>query len=162
MERQRFWFEQWIFRDAAVAFVSSPSPRYYVPGDSPWPFLGAIALFITLSGAATLLFGSHEFGAILLSLGGASVLAVLAGWFISAVGDAHPVAQGFLINRSFRLGMLVFLGVEAALFAAGLGAWAYTRDWSSVAAAARGRLVAPLLSTLLLMLAALTVTLAHR
>jgi cytochrome c oxidase subunit 3 len=129
MERPRCRLASLMLRDIGLSFVSSPSPRYYVPGDNPWPFLGALALFMTLSGAATLLLGSREVGAILLGFGVTSLLAVVAGWFISAFHTTDVAGFGQAVNRSFQFGVLTFLSVELFLFTVCWGSFAVTREW---------------------------------
>jgi cytochrome c oxidase subunit 3 len=100
--------------------------KYYVPHGSPWPFVGSIALFVLMSGAALTLEEALA-GPIVLSIGLALLAALFVGWFGTVIGESQAGVYNLHVDRSFRLGMAWFIFSEVMFFAAFFGALFYAR-----------------------------------
>ena len=98
--------------------------HYYVPEQSPWPIVGAVALFFIAVGAGlTVMEVGKEGGSgvYLLYAGIAVLLYMLFGWFKNVI---HESGQ---MDRSFRQGMSWFIFSEVMFFMAFFGALFYAR-----------------------------------
>jgi len=112
-------------------YVNAPK-NYYVPANSIWPLVGAIALFIIAIGAATTvqLVGKDGYnsGIPILLVGIAILLFMLFSWFRSVINESMKGLYNEQLDRSFRLGMLWFIFSEVMFFIALFGVLFYLRN----------------------------------
>lgn len=108
--------------------MAHAADAYYVPHGSRWPIVGSIGLTLLMVGFAKLLNGATGFGAVLMTLGVAVVLAMMVGWFGTVIRESERGAYNDQVDRSFRLGMLWFIVSEIFFFAAFFGALFYARQ----------------------------------
>lgn len=104
---------------------------YYVPEQSPWPIVGAIALFLLALGASNLV-NTHAsvepgYGRYLLMAGVAILLFMLFGWFRNIIHESMGGLYSAQMDRSFRQGMSWFIFSEVMFFCAFFGALFYAR-----------------------------------
>jgi cytochrome c oxidase subunit 3 len=108
--------------------------NYYVPSQSHWPIVGAIALFMIAFGAASYVtdLANEEsgFGFYLLVAGIALIIYMLAGWFKDVVNESLAGKYSHQMDNSFRQGMSWFIFSEVMFFAAFFGALLYMRVFS--------------------------------
>lgn len=114
--------------------MSAKHQRYYVPAQSSWPIVGAIALFMVAVGAGLTVQHLHEegggggtVGKIVLFTGFAVLLYMLAGWFRNVITESMSGYYSAQISRSFRQGMSWFIFSEVMFFGAFFGALFYAR-----------------------------------
>lgn len=123
----------------AVAAGQKPT-HYYVPHSSPWPFLGALILFITVLGAAAFIQKhgvtelSHSLQAtgagklsFLLPIGVLGTLTLMFFWFRDTARESLANMNSAQMDRSYRQGMTWFIFSEVMFFAAFFGALFYAR-----------------------------------
>ena len=111
--------------------------KYYVPAQSPWPIVGAVALFCIAFGAGHYVIDMSKqqsgFGGWLLLLGFAILVVMLVGWFRNVIEESMSGLYSSQMDRSFRQGMAWFILSEAMFFMAFFGALFYGRfiamDW---------------------------------
>ncbi|WP_372761143.1 cytochrome c oxidase subunit 3 [Pseudoalteromonas sp.] len=104
--------------------------HYYVPEQSPWPIVGAIALFFIAVGAAlTVMSAGKEGGSgvYILYAGIAVLLYMLFSWFKNVISEAGQGLYSAQMDRSFRQGMSWFIFSEVMFFMAFFGALFYAR-----------------------------------
>lgn len=113
--------------------MSTKPDSYYVPAQSHWPIVGAIALFMVAVGAGLTVqhIGTDNAGgavgkAILL-IGFVVLLSMLAGWFGNVISESLAGLYSKQIARSFRQGMSWFIFSEIMFFGAFFGALFYAR-----------------------------------
>jgi cytochrome c oxidase subunit 3 len=108
--------------------------NYYVPSQSHWPIIGAIALFMIAFGAASYVtdLANEEsgFGFYLLVAGIALIVYMLVGWFKDVVNESLAGKYSHQMDNSFRQGMSWFIFSEVMFFAAFFGALLYMRVFS--------------------------------
>ncbi|MHC6529635.1 MULTISPECIES: cytochrome c oxidase subunit 3 [unclassified Vibrio] len=113
--------------------MSSKHQSYYVPAQSSWPIVGALALFLVALGAGltvqSLGAEGHAgvFGKVVLLIGFIALLYILAGWFRSVIMESMSGLYSEQITRSFRQGMSWFIFSEVMFFGAFFGALFYAR-----------------------------------
>ena len=107
----------------------APSDKYYVPHSSPWPIIGSVALFTSVSGAA-LWFNHVTAGPWVLSAGILLLIFMFAGWFGNVINESENHMFNAAVDRSFRMGMMWFIFSEVMFFAAFFGALWYARNFS--------------------------------
>lgn len=106
--------------------MSIKTPRYFIPDNSAWPFIGSIALFCFGLGSAFLVndvtAGKYiaGFGLILLTY-------MLFGWFGQVIRESESGLYSKRIDISFRWSMGWFIFSEVMFFSALFGALYYTR-----------------------------------
>ncbi|MBE1276059.1 cytochrome c oxidase subunit 3 [Enterovibrio baiacu] len=101
---------------------------YYVPAQSKWPIVGAVALFLIAMGAGSTvadLFGGN--GPWILLAGTGLILFMLTGWFKDVIHESMGGMYSSQMDRSFRQGMSWFIFSEVMFFAAFFGALFYAR-----------------------------------
>ena len=107
---------------------------YYVPAQSHWPIVGAVALFFIAFGAASyvsaLQSGDSGFGGYMLIGGIALVIYMLFGWFNNVITESMAGKYSAQMDNSFRQGMSWFIFSEVMFFAAFFGALLYARTFS--------------------------------
>lgn len=105
--------------------------KYYVPAQSPWPILGAIALFLMAVGAGNFVIeatkGKEGHGGWILLAGLAILFFMLIGWFKDQIHESMNGIHSRQLGRSYRQGMSWFIFSEVMFFAAFFGALFYAR-----------------------------------
>ncbi|MCK8128418.1 cytochrome c oxidase subunit 3 [Pseudoalteromonas sp. 2CM39R] len=107
--------------------------HYYVPDQSPWPIVGAVALFFIAVGAALTVMDMGKeggSGVYLLYVGIAVLLYMLFSWFKNVIEESHQGLYSAQMVRSFRQGMSWFIFSEVMFFMAFFGALFYARMFS--------------------------------
>ncbi|WP_070969574.1 cytochrome c oxidase subunit 3 [Vibrio sonorensis] len=113
--------------------MSMKPPSYYVPPQSSWPIVGAVALFLVAVGAGLTVQTMEEggaanvFGKVILTAGFIFLLYMLAGWFSNVVSESMSGLYSKQLSRSFRQGMSWFIFSEVMFFGAFFGALFYAR-----------------------------------
>jgi cytochrome c oxidase subunit III len=108
---------------------AAPSDKYYVPHGSPWPIVGSISLFTTVSGIALWL--NHVMaGPYIMTAGLLLLIFMFAGWFGNVINESEARMYNAAVDRSFRMGMMWFIFSEVMFFAAFFGALFYARQFS--------------------------------
>ena len=107
---------------------------YYVPSQSHWPIIGAIALFMIAFGAGNyvtdLANEQSGYGGYLLLAGIALVIYMLVGWFSDVINESLAGKYSHQMDNSFRQGMSWFIFSEVMFFVAFFGALLYLRVFS--------------------------------
>lgn len=106
---------------------------YYVPAQSPWPIIGAVAMFFIAVGAGltVMQLGSEDSsGVIVLSVGVIVLLYMLLGWFKHVIQESDKGLYSAQMDRSFKQGMSWFIFSEVMFFFAFFGALFYARVFS--------------------------------
>lgn len=113
--------------------MSSKKEVYFVPHQSHWPLVGAVALFLVAVGAGLTVqnMGTGSaggvFGKVVLFIGFVILLYMLAGWFSNVITESLSGLYSEQISRSFRQGMSWFIFSEIMFFGAFFGALFYAR-----------------------------------
>ncbi|MBO7911252.1 cytochrome c oxidase subunit 3 [Vibrio sp. G41H] len=113
--------------------MSSKKEVYFVPHQSHWPLVGAVALFLVAVGAGLTVqnMGTDAaggvFGKAVLLVGFAVLLYMLAGWLSNVITESLSGLYSEQISRSFRQGMSWFIFSEIMFFGAFFGALFYAR-----------------------------------
>lgn len=113
--------------------MSSKKEVYFVPHQSHWPLVGAVALFLVAVGAGLTVQNMDTdgaggvFGKAVLFVGFAVLLYMLAGWFSNVITESLSGLYSEQISRSFRQGMSWFIFSEIMFFGAFFGALFYAR-----------------------------------
>ncbi len=113
--------------------MSTKHDSYYVPAQSRWPIVGAVALFMVAVGAGLTVQHINTDGAgsvigkVILFGGFLVLLYMLAGWFSNVIGESLAGLYSKQIARSFRQGMSWFIFSEVMFFGAFFGALFYAR-----------------------------------
>ncbi|WP_261817868.1 cytochrome c oxidase subunit 3 [Vibrio gallicus] len=113
--------------------MSNKHQAYYIPAQSHWPLVGAIALFFIAVGAGVTVQTKDSggvFGPWVLVIGLVILLVMLAGWFTNVVQESLSGYYSAQITRSFRQGMSWFIFSEVMFFGAFFGALFYARMFS--------------------------------
>ena len=105
--------------------------KYYVPAQSPWPFVGAVALFLIAVGAGNFVIevtrGKEGFGGYILTAGFATLFFMLFGWFKNQIDESMSGMYSAQLGRSYKQGMAWFIFSEIMFFGAFFGALFYAR-----------------------------------
>jgi cytochrome c oxidase subunit III len=161
---------------------------YYLPQPSRWPIIGACALLLTTSGAATWL-NRGAAGPYILAAGAALLIYMLSGWFGTVIRESEAGLYNRQVDGSYRWAMAWFIFSETMFFGAFFGALFYLRwhavpdlasgdtsqlwpgfkgGWPATGPAIEGTLTPmhptgiPLVNTVLLLTSAATLLWAHR
>jgi cytochrome c oxidase subunit III len=118
--------------------MTAPAPvrAYYLPQPSRWPIIGACALLLTTSGAATWL-NRGSAGPYILAAGAALLIYMLFGWFGTVIRESEAGLYNKQVDGSYRWAMAWFIFSETMFFAAFFGALFYLR-WHAVPDLASG------------------------
>lgn len=105
--------------------------KYYVPESSPWPIVGAVALFLIAVGAGNFVVestsGKDGYGGWILTGGIITLLVMLTGWFANQINESMSGLYSDQLGRSYRQGMAWFIFSEVMFFCAFFGALFYAR-----------------------------------
>ncbi|WP_096740290.1 cytochrome c oxidase subunit 3 [Pseudoalteromonas atlantica] len=104
--------------------------NYYVPEQSPWPIVGAVALFFIAVGAALTVMNLESeggSGVYLLYAGIAVLVYMIFSWFKNVISESDQGLYSAQMDRSFRQGMSWFIFSEVMFFMAFFGALFYAR-----------------------------------
>lgn len=110
------------------------SPQnYYVPAQSPWPIVGAIALFFIAVGSGLSIMqlnNSDVSGVFMLIIGLAVLFVMLFSWFKDVINESSSGLYSKQMDISFKQAMLWFIFSEVMFFLVFFGALFYTRNIS--------------------------------
>ncbi|MBV1871247.1 MAG: cytochrome c oxidase subunit 3 [Gammaproteobacteria bacterium] len=106
--------------------MSTTNQDYYVPEDSQWPIVGALALFTLFFGFA-LWVNSVQAGPIVSGVGFIMLAYLFYGWFSNIVEESLSSKYNSKVDTSFRLGMIWFIVSEVFFFIALFGSLFYVR-----------------------------------
>ncbi|MDM7862041.1 cytochrome c oxidase subunit 3 [Alteromonas sp. ASW11-36] len=105
--------------------------KYYVPEQSIWPIVGAVALFLIAVGAGNYVVevtrAKDGYGSYILAAGIFTLLIMLFGWFRDQIRESMGGLYSAQLGRSYRQGMMWFIFSEVMFFAAFFGALFYAR-----------------------------------
>ncbi len=111
--------------------MQNGTQKYYVPSQSHWPIVGAVALFFIGYGSAhwinDIARDRSGVGIYLLIAGLALLFFMLAGWFKNVISESMDGLYSAQMDRSFRQGMSWFIFSEVMFFLAFFGALFYAR-----------------------------------
>jgi len=111
--------------------MSTDYQKYYVPYQSVWPIMGAVALFLMGYGAAHWIMSieksGHSLGVYSLLCGFLLLIFMLFGWFGHVINESLSGFYSQQMDRSFRQGMSWFIFSEIMFFMAFFGALFYAR-----------------------------------
>src|SRR5690348_989514 len=107
------------------------STKYYVPDQSIWPIIGAIALGLIAFGAGhyTIEYSNETkgFGHYVLGAGLFVLFVMLFGWFRDQIHESRSGLYNAQLGESYKKGMLWFIFSEVMFFLAFFGALFYAR-----------------------------------
>ena len=146
---------------------STKKHPYHIVDPSPWPFVGAIGIFMMLSGV---ILYAREITPLLLWAGLGLVLFALLGWWRDVVKEAKTAEHTEQVKTGFRYGMALFIASEVMFFVAFF--WAYFNAaldpteamgnvWPPKSIQTLNAWDLPYFNTLILLLSGTTVTWAH-
>ena len=102
---------------------------YYVPAQSKWPIIGAIALFLIAVGAGNYVSNLNNpessGGGWILLAGIALIIYMVFGWFNNVITESMSGKYSHQMDNSFRQGMSWFIFSEVMFFAAFFGPFQY-------------------------------------
>ena len=104
--------------------------NYYVPEQSQWPIIGAVAMFLIAVGAGLTVMqieSESSTGAYTLYAGIGVLIYMLYGWFKHVIEESQKGLYSSQMDRSFRQGMSWFIFSEVMFFLAFFGALFYAR-----------------------------------
>ncbi|AXR04969.1 cytochrome c oxidase subunit 3 [Salinimonas sediminis] len=111
--------------------MQQPYEKYYVPAQSPWPIVGAVALFLIAVGAGNMVIDTTKeadgYGSLILGAGIVALLVMLVGWFKNQIDESMSGFYSAQLGRSYRQGMSWFIFSEVMFFGAFFGALFYAR-----------------------------------
>jgi cytochrome c oxidase subunit 3 len=161
---------------------AKPHHDYHLVNPSPWPLVGAGFAFLTAVGLILSMHASEmalgRFGPVLLGIGIAGVLYVMAAWWMDVVHEAETGDHTRVVQLGLRYGMILFIASEVMFFVAWFWAFfdaslftnetiqygrvAFTGGvWPPKGTEVLDPLNLPLLNTLILLTSGATVTWAH-
>jgi cytochrome c oxidase subunit III len=110
-----------------MAQAHSPDANiYFVPHQSKWPFVGSIAMFVTMLGVASWL-NDAGWGQWVFYAGIVMLCATLFMWFGDVIRESIAGHYNRQVDVSFRMGMVWFIFSEVMFFGAFFGALFYAR-----------------------------------
>ncbi len=112
-----------------MAHTTHDADVYFVPKQSPWPFVGSIGMFTLAVGTANW-FNGHLWGKTIFFIGIAIMIGMFVGWFRSVIRESVSGAYNRQVDVSFRMGMIWFIFSEVMFFGAFFGALYYARNFA--------------------------------
>lgn len=112
--------------------MSNQYEKYYVPEQSPWPIVGAVALFFIAVGAGLSVMQLEQgggSGTYWLIAGIAVLVYMLVGWFRNVINESQSGLYSAQMDRSFKQGMSWFIFSEVMFFGAFLGRYFMPVCW---------------------------------
>lgn len=106
---------------------------YYVPAQSPWPIVGAVALFFVAVGSGLTIMqlnNSDASGIFLLVIGISVLFFMLFSWFKDVINESRNGLYSKQMDISFKQAMLWFIFSEVMFFLVFFGALFYARNFS--------------------------------
>jgi len=111
--------------------------NYYVPEQSPWPIVGAVALFFIAYGGGNFIHQSTDvvntgdagWGAFVFMAAMALMVFMVFRWWKDVIKESMDGLYSAQMDRSFKQGMLWFIMSEVMFFAAFFGALLYVRQF---------------------------------
>ncbi len=111
-----------------MAQTHSPDASvYFIPHQSKWPFVGSVAMFVTMLGVASWL-NDTSWGKWAFFAGIAMLCATLFMWFGDVIRESVKGNYNRQVDVSFRMGMVWFIFSEVMFFGAFFGALYYARN----------------------------------
>lgn len=109
--------------------MATEAQHYYVPNPSPYPVILSAGLLLLTSG---FIFNMNHYavGSWMMLLGLLFVLYMMYNWFGAVISESEGGKYRSWEDRSFRIGMIVFISSEVAFFAAFFGALFFMRQIS--------------------------------
>lgn|SRR5690606_25713593 len=116
--------------------MATKPTQYYVPEQSPWPVITAVAMFILFFGAASfiqqesgsgLVKDDGSYGKPMFLAGLLAVVALMFFWFRDTVKESLAHRNSNQMDVSYRMGMMWFIFSEVMFFGAFFGALFYIR-----------------------------------
>lgn len=116
--------------------MAEKTTHYYVPEQSPWPFITAVALFLVAFGAANfvqqhsgsgIVTNEGSSGSYILPIGLFGIVLMMYVWFRDTIKESLTNMNSNQMDRSYRMGMLWFIFSEVMFFGAFFGALFYVR-----------------------------------
>ncbi|MFZ0219401.1 MAG: cytochrome c oxidase subunit 3 [Candidatus Aquirickettsiella sp.] len=104
--------------------MKNKNPAYYVPVQSAWPIIGALALLFLAFGSLN--FDKH-WGLIATLIGLAGLVFMLSGWLWNVTQESNTGLYNQQMDKTFRWGMLWFLISELFLFGLLIGSIIHVR-----------------------------------
>lgn len=104
--------------------MKNEDPSYYVPKQSAWPIIGALALLFLAFGSLNF---EKKWGLITFIIGLAGLVFMLGGWFWNVTQESNAGLYNQQMDKTFRWGMLWFLISELFLFGLLLGSIFHVR-----------------------------------
>ncbi|KAF7769058.1 cytochrome c oxidase subunit III [Pseudoalteromonas citrea] len=104
--------------------------NYFVPEQSQWPIIGAVAMFLIAVGAGLTVMqidSAASSGSYILYGGIGILIYMLFGWFKHVIEESQKGLYSAQMDRSFRQGMSWFIFSEVMFFLAFFGALFYAR-----------------------------------
>ncbi|TMP45814.1 cytochrome c oxidase subunit 3 [Pseudoalteromonas citrea] len=104
--------------------------NYFVPEQSQWPIIGAVAMFFIAVGAGLTVMqidSTASSGSYILYGGIGILIYMLFGWFKHVIEESQKGLYSAQMDRSFRQGMSWFIFSEVMFFLAFFGALFYAR-----------------------------------
>ncbi|MGE5475973.1 MAG: cytochrome c oxidase subunit 3 [Bacteroidales bacterium] len=89
---------------------------YHLVEPSPWPLAGAVAAFVTATGAVTYFHDRNAPWGLVAGL--VLVLLTMALWWRDVIREAHHDAHTAVVRHGLRVGMVLFILSEVMFFAA--------------------------------------------
>jgi cytochrome c oxidase subunit III len=103
-----------------MADAHAKNHDYHLVNPSPWPFVGAMAAFITAIGAIIWMHGKTS---AVMYVGLALVLYTMFMWWRDVIKEAHNGDHTPVVSLHLRYGMLMFIASEVMFFVAWF--WAF-------------------------------------
>lgn len=117
-----------------MSVENDKSPQsYYVPAQSPWPIVGAVALFFVAVGSGLSIMqlnNSDTSGVLILVIGLAVLFYMLFSWIKDVITESRKGLYSKQMDISFKQAMLWFIFSEIMFFMVFFGALFYTRTIS--------------------------------
>lgn len=104
--------------------MENKDSSYYVPKQSAWPIIGALALLFLAFGSLNF---EKKWGLIAFIIGVAGLIFMLSGWFWNVTQESDAGLYSQQMDKTFRWGMIWFLISELFLFGLIIGSIIHVR-----------------------------------